>query len=108
MWMRFAIRADSCSSDKDKQRLADLSRACMLLVEAMVTAAESRMQSGTKVLQEILVAAADERGEWQLPLRKPQVEAMRQAVEARASHINEELLASAYASMRKASWAKRT
>jgi len=102
LWVRFAIRADG-ANDAEKKKLSDLSRACMLLVEAMVQATEETMQGGISVLQEILVAAADEDGEWKLPLPQSAADSMKKAMEERADRIDEALLASAYASMRKAS-----
>ena len=96
------MRADSESSPDGKKELSDLSRACMLLVDAMVKDTEEKMASGGNVMQEILIAAADENGEWTMPLAPAQLTALRAGVAERRDEMDEAALASAYAWIRKA------
>lgn len=49
----------------------------MQLVDAMVKTTEGQLNESAELLQEILKAAADERGEWQLPLSAEKQAAMR-------------------------------
>lgn len=49
----------------------------MQLVDAMVKRTEGQLNESAELLQEILKAAADERGEWQLPLSAEKQAAMR-------------------------------
>lgn len=51
----------------------------MILVEAIVKRTNMKMTDSASVLQEIVKAAADERGEWHLPLTAQQQAAMKQA-----------------------------
>lgn len=69
----------------------------------MVKRAESQMVDSAQILQEILKSAADERGEWPLPLPKKNVDSMRMAMDKNGDHINESLLATVYAYLKKAS-----
>jgi hypothetical protein len=54
-----------------------------------------------QVLQAILKAAADDRGEWHWPLAKDRVAAMRAALEDNSRHVDEALLSNAFAYIRK-------
>ena len=45
----------------------------MVLVDAMVRKSEQQLSDSGKVLQEVLSAAEDEKGEWYIPLAPAQV-----------------------------------
>lgn len=101
---KVSIGSSSCSPPPLSFSLnLHLSQSLSLSVDAMVRSAESQIVDSAEVLQEILKAAANERGEWPLPLPKAQVAAMRTAMDARAAHVNESLLATVYAYLKKAS-----
>ena len=51
--------------------------------------------------QDVLKAAADEQGEWYLPLSKDQVSRARGALDRHASQLDEAMLSNAYAWIRK-------
>lgn len=102
-WIRVATRNDAAPTTQDKDRLAALAKSVMILVEAIVKRTNMKMTDSASVLQEIVKAAADERGEWHLPLTAQQQAAMKQAMEERSEHLDEALLSNAYAWMRKAS-----
>ncbi len=60
------------------------------------------MSQSSHVLTEVLTAAAEDNGEWELPLSTEKLAAMRQVMEARAESLDEAFLGSAFAWMRKA------
>ena len=61
----------------------------MRIVDAVVKRTNADVSDSAKVLQDILAAAANERGEWELPLSQEKAAAMRQALEDRSDHLNE-------------------
>lgn len=75
-WLRIATRADAATSAADREALTSLSRAVMILVDAMVKRADAQLTDFSKVLQQILSAAADENGAWSLPLTKNETAAL--------------------------------
>lgn len=105
-WIRVAARADTAPA-ADKDRLASLASAVMGLVDAAVQRTDTQLSAAGEVLQRILAAGADERGEWHLPLAPDRIAAMRAALDDAASGpggLDEEaLLSNAFAWMRKAS-----
>ena len=50
----------------------------MRMVEALVKKSDSQITDSASILQKIVAASADERGEWHLPLSDESVSAMRQ------------------------------
>jgi hypothetical protein len=72
-WMRIATRNDSAASAADKEKLKGLADTVMVLVDAWVQQSERQLSDSAQVLQDILKAAADENGEWYLPLTADQV-----------------------------------
>ncbi len=72
-WLRIATRADSAPSPADRERLGEMANRVMVLVDAMVKTTEEKLSGSARVLQDILAAAADENGEWYLPLAPEQV-----------------------------------
>jgi hypothetical protein len=72
-WMRIAMRSDSASDAADKSKLKELADTVMVLVDALVKQSEQKLTDSAGVLQEILTAAADDNGEWYIPLTEQQV-----------------------------------
>lgn len=119
-WLRLATRSDSAADQENKDRIAALSRTVrlstcamgvlhvpcvlqvMLLVDALVKEAEGQMSTSGEVLTEVLTAAAEEDGQWELPLRADKLQAMRSVMTAQAARLDEAFLGSAFAWMRKA------
>jgi len=101
-WIRLATRNDTASSQEQKDRIGDLAGQVMRMVEALVKQSDHQITDSASVLKKILAAAADERGEWQVPLSDASLEAMRKEMEANASLLDESLLATTTAWMRKA------
>ena len=61
----------------------------MKIVDAVVKRTSADVSDSANVLQDILAAAANERGEWELPLSQEKTAAMRQALEDRSDHLSE-------------------
>jgi hypothetical protein len=57
----------------DKDRLRSVADVVMVLVDTMVKQSEKKLSDSAATLQAILAAAADENGEWYLPLSQQQV-----------------------------------
>lgn len=101
LWLRVATRSDSASSEQERDALNRMAQSCMLLVDAMLKKSERELEDSSKVLQDILAAAADDRGEWYLPLTTIQVAALRAAMERHKDRLDEALLSNAFAWIRK-------
>jgi len=101
-YLRLAARADG-ADDATKEQLNALAIAVMQVSEAIVTRTKEQMQTSAVVLQEIVMAAAEEStGEFVVPLKEDKVDAMRAAYRERATRVDEATLSNAYAWMRKA------
>ncbi|KAG2485411.1 hypothetical protein HYH03_015897 [Edaphochlamys debaryana] len=102
-WMRIATRNDTAASKEDKDRLQDLATSVMVLVDAVRKRTEQQLEDSGKILQDILVAAADEKGEWYLPLTTDQVTNVRAALDRHSARLDEALLSNAFAWIKKSS-----
>eukprot|EP00879_Flechtneria_rotunda_P003482 GHRR01003711.1.p1 GENE.GHRR01003711.1~~GHRR01003711.1.p1 ORF type:complete len:319 (+),score=117.10 GHRR01003711.1:119-1075(+) len=100
-WMRVATRNDSLTDPTEKERLKGVADTVMLLVDAMVRQTEQKLNDSAAVLQEILKAGANEKGEWYLPLDPEQVSSMRQTVDKYSNRLDEALLSNCFAWMKK-------
>lgn len=77
----------SCETCSAFRRLQDLAGVTMRLVDALVKKSDSQLTDSAAVLEKILVAAADENGQWQVPLSDAKVEAMRKVrLQCEVSH----------------------
>ncbi|GFR43033.1 hypothetical protein Agub_g4037, partial [Astrephomene gubernaculifera] len=102
-WMRLATRSDTAGTREDKERLQAVASSVMALVDAVRRRTEQQLEDSGRVLQDILVAAADEKGEWYLPLSDEQLQRMRQALERHSARLDEALLSNAFAWIKKSS-----
>ncbi len=59
-------------------RIGSLANTVMTLAAAVVKQTEGQLDQSASTLQSILVSAADERGEWHLPLTEEQSLSMQQ------------------------------
>ena len=76
-------------------RLQSLASAVMTLVDAIVKTSQGQLKQSSSVLQEIMTAAADERGEWHVPLTSQQLESMSQVGAGWGAHCFAMLVAAA-------------
>ncbi|PNH07534.1 hypothetical protein TSOC_005997 [Tetrabaena socialis] len=102
-WMRIATRNDTAASKEDKDRLQGVATSVMVLVDAVRRQTEKQLEDSREVLQDILVAAADSKGEWYLPLAADQVAGVREALERHADRLDEALLSNTFAWIKKSS-----
>ncbi|GAB4822728.1 hypothetical protein N2152v2_009774 [Parachlorella kessleri] len=102
-WLRLATRSDTASSTEEKERLGALAKVVMQLVDAMVKKTEGQLSDSADLLQKILTAAADGRGEWQVPLSPDKLQAMKKVMEDNSDRLDEALLSNAFAWLRKSS-----
>jgi hypothetical protein len=102
-WLRLATRSDTAPSEEDAAKLQSLARVVMQLVDAMVRTTNDQLSESAALLQTILRAAADDNGEWALPLPADRLAAMRRAMDENEAKLDEALLSNAFAWMRKAS-----
>lgn len=75
----------------------------MQITENFVKQSENSLEDASQFLLDILKQAADDTGQWHLPLANAEVEKMRQFMKANMDRMDESLLATTYAWMRKAS-----
>jgi len=102
-WLRVATRNDTAATAEEKERLQSVASSVMVLVDAMVRKTEQQLTDSSRVLQDIMTAAADDKGEWYLPLAPEQVQALREALDRHADRLDEALLSNAFAWIRKCS-----
>lgn len=101
-WLRLATRSDTAASQQDKDKVASLANTVMTMAAALVKQTEGQLNQSTSKLQTILTAAADDKGEWHLPLTQQQSTAMRQALDQQLGESDEAILSTAFSWMRKA------
>jgi flagellar biosynthesis regulator FlaF len=102
-WLRLAARTDTASEDAQEQ-LKSLATTVMQIVDAMVQRTDEKLSGSSEMLEQILIAGADEdTGEWQVPLPAERVSAMKDVMMANYGAVDEALLSSCFAWMKKAS-----
>lgn len=101
-WLRLATRSDTATSEEDKQKIGSLASTIMTMANAVVKQTEGQLSQSASTLQSILIAAADENGEWHLPLTAKQSASMQQALDRHLGPGDEALLSTAFSYMRKA------
>ncbi|KAI8102843.1 hypothetical protein M9434_005635 [Picochlorum sp. BPE23] len=103
-WLRLAARADTTEDEEVKEQLKSLATIVMQVVDAMVQQTDEKLSGSSEVLEQILIAAADEdTGEWQVPLPPEKVSVMREVMKAQADQIDEAVLSSCFSWIKKAS-----
>lgn len=70
----------SCSFAVVVRRIGSLANSVMNLANAVVKQTEGQLDQSASTLHNILVSAADERGEWHLPLTQEQSQSMQQVI----------------------------
>lgn len=100
-WMRLALRHDEADSQEQKDRISSLAATVASLVEGIVKASEGQAVESGQVLQTILKAAADDAGEWHMPLKAAQEASFEKAVDDNSASLDEALLSNIFAWMRK-------
>lgn len=103
LFMRIASRADDVPEGEPvRDRLAELAGRVVRLAEEAVAAAESTLDDRAGVLQGVVAAAAEENGEFMVPLERPNVERLTAAMVDVLPECDEGFLQTATAWMKKA------
>ncbi|GAQ86510.1 hypothetical protein KFL_002930070 [Klebsormidium nitens] len=100
-WLRMATRSDVCKSEDDKEDYVELSQRVMSLVDKIVRKTTEKIDDNAGVLEMVLDAAAEQTGEWRVPLSKERINAMRKVMDQRQEYLDETFLASVFAYTRK-------
>jgi flagellar biosynthesis regulator FlaF len=102
-WLRLAARTDT-ADEEAQQQLKSLATTVMQIVDAMVQRTDEKLSGSSEMLEQILIAGADEdTGEWSVPLPAERVAAMKEVMMANYDAVDEALLSSCFAWMKKAS-----
>jgi flagellar biosynthesis regulator FlaF len=102
-WLRLAARTDT-ADDEAQAQLKSLATTVMQIVDAMVQQTDEKLTGSSQILEQILIAGADEdTGEWDVPLPAEKVAAMRDVMQSNYGSLDEALLSSCFAWMKKAS-----
>lgn len=102
-WLRLAARTDT-ADEEGQEQLKSLATTVMQIVDAMVQRTDEKLSGSSEILEQILIAGADEdTGEWSVPLPAERVAAMKEVMVANYEYVDEALLSSCFAWMKKAS-----
>ncbi|WZN59192.1 hypothetical protein HKI87_01g07170 [Chloropicon roscoffensis] len=115
-WMRYAMRTDSCETPEEREGMADLANLVMKITEQLVKQSEKSLDTAQGWLMKLLQQAADDQGQWHLPLNDVEVGKMRTFLQTKLMAVDgeaeleegeepcdmESLLATSYAWMKKA------
>ena len=100
MWIRIASRSDAAESQEDKDKIMELAGKCMKIIETMVESTEDTIKVSSKLLQDIVAAAADPAtGEFDVPLQADALARMSEKMEG--AEVDERMLNTVYAWIRK-------
>lgn len=102
-WLRLAARTDT-ADEEAKAQLKSLATTVMQIVDAMVQRTDEKLTGSSEILEQILIAGADEdTGEWDVPLPGEKLAAMKDVMQSNYASLDEALLSSCFAWMKKAS-----
>ncbi|GAB5369653.1 hypothetical protein AAMO2058_001423600 [Amorphochlora amoebiformis] len=104
-WSRVAARYDSAQSQEEKARVAKMARDVQDICRKLAEKAGQSQEDANAGLQKIMAAAANEKGEWFLPLTDVELGRMREAVEEENGG-SEELISLSLAWMKRATEAE--
>lgn len=100
MWIRIASRSDAAESQEEKDKIMTLASKCMKIIETMVESTEDTIKQSSKLLQDIVAAAANpDTGEFDVPLKADALARMSKKMEG--AEVDERMLNTVYAWIRK-------
>jgi hypothetical protein len=102
MFLRIAALNDETSDEERKSKLSALADNLVATLEVVVKRTEEKMDSASKLIQEIVASAAEPNGEFIVPLSSARVQAMRALIQKNLESIDDGLLSTAFAYMKKA------
>eukprot|EP00899_Mesostigma_viride_P024773 jgi/Mesvir1/5480/Mv15530-RA.1 len=101
-WLRMATRAEATENAQGKEKLLTMASLLMRMVDRLVKEANKSMGASARLLQDIVKQAANERGEFVVPLSAGQVQNMKKMMAANRKSLDEAFLSNVFAYMRKA------
>ena len=78
-WLRMASRSDSGDAET-KEKIVSLSKTIMTITETIIKMTENQLDDSSELMVEILTAAADEQGHWDLPLAPDKVTSLKEVL----------------------------
>ena len=102
MFLRIASMSDETSDEERKRKLAALADNLVATLEVVEKRTEEKMDGASKLIQDIVAEAAEPNGEFIVPLSASRVEAMRSKILQNLDSIDDGLLSTAFAYMKKA------
>ena len=100
--MGIAALSDASNDDARKEQLAVLADNIVATLEAVMARTEERMDGAAELVQSLIASAAEANGEFIVPLQTERVKLMRQKVASARTSIDEGILATIFAYMKKA------
>jgi len=100
-FIKIAERADE-ADEEGKEKLSALADNVVATLEAVMARTEEKMDDASELVQTLLSSAAEENGEFDVPLKPERVAFMRAKVKEQRELIDEGILATVFAYMKKA------
>jgi len=102
LFLRLAELADEAADDAEKDEIAQLSTRVASTVEQLLKTAESKLDKDAEVVQDLMRTAADENGEFSVPIPPAQLAAVRSAVQEKLGVLDDAFVGTLEAYMKKA------
>lgn len=100
--MKIATMADAAEDEEQKKKLSTLADNVVATLEAVVERTTEKLDEASEVVQDILKKAAEENGEFALPLKAERLAEMRAEVRKNADSLDEGVISTIFAYMKKA------
>eukprot|EP00638_Chattonella_subsalsa_P002196 CAMPEP_0117760672 /NCGR_PEP_ID=MMETSP0947-20121206/16779_1 /TAXON_ID=44440 /ORGANISM="Chattonella subsalsa, Strain CCMP2191" /LENGTH=266 /DNA_ID=CAMNT_0005581427 /DNA_START=200 /DNA_END=1000 /DNA_ORIENTATION=- len=101
-FMAIADKADKASTEEDKEKLNKLANEVTQILEELLKVAENQMDKASKVVEAIVVSAAEKDGQFLVPLSAERKQAMKQVVEQFSEELDDNFLSTVSTWMNKA------
>lgn len=103
LFLRLAEMSDAEEDDYEKLRIRQLATLVASSIETIMEQADKQMNAEAETVQTLLRTLATEDGEFELPFPKARLDALRSALRARETPLDEGFVATVKAYMKKAS-----
>lgn len=101
-FLRLAEMSDAAADEKEKKAIADFASAITRAVENLLERTDSKLQIDAQTAQELLKLAADEKGEFEVPIPATRVDALRAEMRKELSSLGEGFVVTIKAYMKQA------
>jgi hypothetical protein len=106
-FLRIAGMSDETKDESRKEQLSVLADNVVATLEAVMQRTEERMDGAAELVQGLIASAAEENGEFIVPLKPERVKFMRNKVALARAQIDEGILSTVFAYMKKANEVRR-